>query len=132
MKSIFSKGKKDPSAVTKTNDVVIKADAAKGGMKLLGTARDNLLNTVQHSKLKKIVNDLFRPGAKVGSGSSMDAFRLEQLTGAKVGGKTHGTKLIQYRTALQRLWKNRANLSASDRKTVKQLLNDIQNALSGY
>ena len=44
----------------------------------MGTARDNLLNAVENPKLRNIVNDLYRPGAKVGSGSSMDAFRLEQ------------------------------------------------------
>ena len=98
---------------------------------LLGTARDNLLNMVQNPKLKKIVNDLYRPGAKIGGGSSMDAFRLEQLTGVSVGGKTHGTKLIQYRKALQKLWKDKHNLSDNDKQIVKQLLDDIQNALSG-
>jgi len=47
----------------------------------------------------------------------MDAFRLEQLTGG---------------TALQRVSRNRANLSAVDRQITKQLLEDIQNALSGH
>ena len=98
----------------------------------MGTARDNLLNAVENPKLRNIVNDLYRPGAKVGSGSSMDAFRLEQLTGGTVGGKTHATKLLNYRTALQRVWSNRANLSAGDRQITKQLLGDIQNALSGH
>ncbi|WP_114752777.1 hypothetical protein [Pleomorphovibrio marinus] len=109
-----------------------KITAARGGTKLLGTARTNLLSRVQNPKLKNIVNDLYRPGAKVGSGSSMDAFRLEKLTGGTVGGKSHHTKLLNYRTALQRVWGNRANLSPSDRQITKQLLQDIQNALSGY
>lgn len=100
--------------------------------KLLGTARDNLLNAVENPKLRNIVNDLYRTGAKVGSGSSMDAFRLEQLTGVPVGGKPHAIKLFNYRPGLQRLWSNRANLSAGDRQITKQLLGDIQNALSGY
>jgi hypothetical protein len=109
--------------------------ATKGGsaeVKLLGTVRDNLLNTVENPKLRNIVNDLFRPNAKVGSGSSMDAFRLEQQTGVAVGGKMHTTKLLNYRTALQRVWNNRDNLSAGDRQITKQLLGDIQNALSGH
>ncbi|MEM8940443.1 MAG: hypothetical protein AAGC64_13980, partial [Bacteroidota bacterium] len=105
---------------------------AKSSTKLLGTARDNLLNAVKNPKLKNIVNDLYRPGAKVGNGSSMDAFRLERLTGGTVSGKSHHTKLLNYRKALQRVWGNRSNLSPSDRQITKQLLQDIQNALSGY
>lgn len=77
-------------------------------------------------------NNLYRPGAKVGSGSSMDAFRLEQLTGGTVGGKSHSTKLLNYRTALRRLWSDRANLSTGDSQITKQLLGDTQDALSGY
>lgn len=61
----------------------------------------------------------------------MDAFRLEQLTGGTVGGKIHATKLSNYRTALQRVWKNRGNLSEGNREITKELLTDIQNALSG-
>lgn len=53
----------------------------------MGTARDNLLNVVENPKLRNIVNDLYRPGAKVGSGSSMDVFRLEQLTGVLLGAR---------------------------------------------
>jgi len=99
--------------------------------KAIEGARGNLLRAAENAKLRNIINDLFRRGAKVGGGSSMDAYRLEQLTGGTVGGKTHGTKLLQYRTALQRLWNNRTNLSATDKQIVKELLTDIQNALSG-
>jgi hypothetical protein len=62
----------------------------------------------------------------------MDAYRLEQLTGGAVGGKNHTKKLFDYRSALQRVWRNRAALSAGDRQITKQLLGDIQNALSGF
>jgi len=99
--------------------------------KSLGTSRDNLLGSVENPKLKNIVNDLHRPGAQIGNGSSMDAFRFEKLTGGNVGGKSHFQKLIDYRTALLKLWQNRTTLSTSDQQVVKSLLNDIQNALSG-
>ncbi len=105
---------------------------SKNGIKLLGTTGQNLLNSVENPKLKNLVKDLFRPTAQIGSGSSMDAFRVEQLTGGTVGGKSHHTKLLNYRTALQKVWSNRANLSPSDKQITKQLLQDIQNALSGY
>lgn len=98
----------------------------------MGAARNNLLNAVENPKLRNIVKDLYHSGAKVGSGSCMDAFRLEQLTGGIVGGKSHSTKLLNYRTALRRLWNDRTNLSTGDSQITKQLLGDIQDALSGY
>lgn len=101
---------------------------SKGG---LGTARDNLLPVIQNSKLKNLVNDLYRAGAKVGGGSSMDAYRFEVLSGLTVGGKSHTQKLLDYRSALLKLWSNKSSLSQNDRGIVKHILTDIQNALSG-
>lgn len=115
------------SAFRQSGDNIVST----AGNNLLGTARDNLLAGVQNSKLKNIVNDLFRAGAKVGGGSSMDAYRFEMLTGATVGGKSQGQKLLDYRTALQKLWSNRSSLSQNDRAVVKHIITDIQNALSG-
>lgn len=91
-----------------------------------------MLSSVENPKLRNIVENLYRPGAKIGSGSSMDAFRLEQLTGGTVSGKTHSKKLLDYRKGLQNVWDDRANLSTGDRQITKQLLGDIQNALSGH
>lgn len=125
-------------AVNVVDDVAVAAadevaeGVGNGGTKLLGNARDNLLSAVENPKLRNIVDQLYRPGAKVGRGSSMDAYRLEQLTGGTVGGKSHAKKIIDYRKALQRMWSDRANLSSGDRQITKQLLEDIQNALSGH
>ncbi|MDU1893086.1 MAG: RHS repeat-associated core domain-containing protein [Dysgonomonas sp.] len=110
----------------------IKGGSIKGIKGLIGTARSNLLNKVINPKLKNVVNDLYRPGAQIGSGSSMDAFRLEVLSGVAVNGKTHGTKLIMYRTALQKLWDKKSSLTKEEQVIVKQLLTDIQDALSGF
>ena len=129
---VFGQVMKNTAVKAAVESVAEGGSIANTSTKLLCTARDNLLSAVQNSKLRNIVNDLYRPGAKIGSGSSMDAFRLEQLTGGTVGGKTHAIKLLNYRTALQRVWGNRANLSASDRQITKQLLEDIQDALSGH
>ncbi len=115
------------SAFRQSGDNIVST----AGNNLLGKARDNLLAGVQNIKLKNIINDLFRATAKVGGGSSMDAYRFEMLTGATVGGKSHGIKLVEYRTALQKLWSNRSSLSQNDRAVVKHLITDIQNALSG-
>jgi len=98
--------------------------------RLIGTTRMNLLNSAQDSKLRNLINDLYRENSQIGSGSSMDAYRFEQRTGALVGGKSHTQKILNYRTALIKVWRKRANLSSGDRQIVEKLLNDIQNALS--
>jgi hypothetical protein len=67
------------------------------------------------------VEELYRPNAKLGNGSAMDADRIE-------GG--HGQKLMERQTQLTRLSRD-PKLSATDREIVVHLLNDIQQALSG-
>lgn len=114
-----------------TGDVPIGPAGGASLIKLLGTARSSFMNAVKNPKLLNIVKDLYRNNAKIGNGSSMDAFRFEQMTGQAVGGRTHGQKLLDYRNALQKLWNNRSNLNSGDKQTVKQLLKDIQDALSG-
>lgn len=113
---------------TKPDNVRISL-ANEVDVKLLGTARDNLLNSAKDPKLRNIVNDLFRPDAQIGNGSAMDAYKFQKLNGALVGGKSHGTKLIIYRNALEKLWGS-TTLNSSDRQIVKYLLTEIQNALS--
>jgi RHS repeat-associated protein len=82
-------------------------------------------------KLSNILNDLFRAKGAIGSGSTADAIRYELQTGLKVGGKTHLTKGIEYRNALLKMLRD-PSLSAGERATVKAILTDLQNALSGY
>jgi hypothetical protein len=102
-----------------------------GNLKSLGTARTSFQNAVKNQKLSNIVNELYKRNARVGNGSSMDAFRYEQLTGLTIRGRSHGQKILDYRKALQKLWHNRQDLSNSEKQVVKELLKDIQNALSG-
>ncbi|CNC72618.1 TPA: hypothetical protein ACQQX6_001341 [Yersinia enterocolitica] len=47
---------------------------------------------VKDGNLKNIIDDLYRPNAKVGSGSTADAVRYELATGEKVGGRGHVEK----------------------------------------
>lgn len=42
------------------------------------------------------MNDLYRPRAKIGSGSTADAVRVEQETGETIGGKFHREKAENY------------------------------------
>ncbi|MFP1463669.1 hypothetical protein ACLB1E_31895 [Escherichia coli] len=52
---------------------------------------------VTDSNLKNIIDDLYRPNAKVGSGSTADAVRYELATGEKVGGRGHVLKAQDYK-----------------------------------
>jgi RHS repeat-associated protein len=81
-------------------------------------------------KLSNILNDLFRAKGTIGSGSTADAIRYELQTGLKVGGKTHFTKGVGYRDALIKLLHD-PSMSPSQLATIKAILTDLQNALSG-
>jgi RHS repeat-associated protein len=92
-------------------------------------ARNELLSAVTDQGLKDVIDNLLRPNAGVGDGSSMAAFREEVQTGAKVGGRSHGLKLIERRTQLMRLYRS-GRLNPTDRAIAKGLLIAIQDALS--
>lgn len=87
-------------------------------------SRGKLVDKIQNTKLKNIAKDLYRPGVKVGD-------RFESATGLNVGGKTHAIKLLNYRSALMKIWKVRSTLNRFDKRAVKELLKDIQYALQG-
>ena len=97
---------------------------------LLLSPRDAFLSRVSNPRLRNIITQLFRRNARVGSGSAMDAFRFEQRTGILLSPSGHGLKLFERRSQLQRL-RRELSLFSADRQVVKELLIDIQNALSG-
>jgi hypothetical protein len=82
-----------------------------------------------NAKLRNILNSWNRTGRGAGSGSTADAVRHELATGQLVGGKGHVIKALEMRTALTKLLHDKS-LSAADRSIVKDLLIDIQDALS--
>lgn len=65
-------------------------------------------------KLSMLLNDLYRPNAKIGSGSTADAVRHEMRTGEAVGGKFHSQKAVDYSLALQKWLDNNPNASRQD------------------
>lgn len=85
---------------------------------------------VADARMKNIVGDLFKPGAKVGNGSTADAVRHELRTGELVGGRNHLTKA---RETLTRLRNHMNDLEASpaDKGTAKLLAEDLINAMRG-
>ena len=95
-------------------------------------AREKLLNAVENPKLRNIVSSLYREikGEIIGSGSAMDAVREELRTGVLVQGKNHSNKIKEAANGLLRL-SRRTDVSETDRKIISELLEDINNALSG-
>jgi hypothetical protein len=88
---------------------------------LLGTTRMRLLNRATDSRVKDVIKQLYRLGARIGSGSSADKFRRDG---------SHLKKLHERKTQLERLARD-SKLNAADRGIVQELLEDISNALSG-
>lgn len=95
--------------------------ALKTAPKLLGTARINLLNIVEDQELKTLVSELYRDGAKFGSGSTADMIRI-------VGDEGHILKGQNYLKAFQKLWESR-HLQGKDSQIVSMILNDLKDAL---
>jgi RHS repeat-associated protein len=100
------------------------------GVGLLGTTGSNFLQNVTNIKLQNIISNLYRPGAQIASGSTMDAIRNEIATGLQTGGKWHSLKGFESRNGLLKLWRG-GSLNATEQSIVKQLLIDLQDALSG-
>ncbi|KEY58940.1 hemagglutinin repeat-containing protein [Serratia sp. DD3] len=86
---------------------------------------------VKDENLKNIIDDLYRPNAKVGSGSTADAVRYELATGEKVGGRGHVEKAQTYSKALQDWLNKNPQASSSDKAAAENVLKDMQNALKG-
>ena len=104
--------------------------AVRAGRRAIATTRSRLLSNATDPRVRDVVEQLYRRGAKKGSGSAMDAYRHEQRTGELLSPKGHGTKLLERRTQLQDLVRD-PKLNDTDRRIVRDLLIDIQNALSG-
>jgi len=97
-------------------------EAIDAAPKLLGTARENLLQAANNPRLSDAIDNLYRRGAKLGDGSSMDALRIEG---------SHLTKILGRRTQLMRM-RTGAGLNATDRQIVREILINMQSALSAH
>ncbi|SFB69505.1 hemagglutinin repeat-containing protein [Collimonas sp. OK412] len=102
------------------------------GAKLTDDLASNMLKPqVSNPKLAGLMDDLYRDGAKIGTGSTADAVRYETETGNSVGGVFHTQKAQNYSTALQYWLDSNPNASFSDRSAAQNVLRDLQNALKG-
>jgi hypothetical protein len=86
---------------------------------------------VSDKALSSIVNKLYRPNAKVGSGSTAAAVRQELITGRSVGRAFHSQKATDSIVELQRWLGRNPTASAADRAAAENLIIDMKNALRG-
>lgn len=84
---------------------------------------------VTDPRLKKLVDPLYRPNAKVGSGSTADAIRHERATGEAVGGRLHSQKGEDTVRALQKWLDNNPQASPGDRAAAENVIADMKDAL---
>jgi hypothetical protein len=80
-------------------------------------------------RLKSHLNTLYRPNAKIGSGSTAAAVRHEEETGGQVGGKNHSQKASDSVLHLQRWLAGNQQARPGDRAAAENVLRDQQNAL---
>ena len=86
---------------------------------------------VTNTQLAGLMDDLYRDGAKVGTGSTADAVRYEIANGVPVGGAFHTQKAQDYSKALQKWLVLNPKASFSDRSAAQNVYNDLQNSLKG-
>lgn len=83
-------------------------------------------------QLEKVLDENYRPNAKIGSGSTADALRHEILTGEKVGGREHRQK-AENTAEFLRDWlrknENNKNVLDVDKAAVQNVLKDLDDAL---
>ena len=96
-----------------------------GRPELSGSSRDKLLTTVQNSELRKIVNELYRPGASVGDGGTA-AILVEEFNN---GSSTHLIKAIERLKQLRNLASS-GKLGFNDLDVVEALIDDLEYAVS--
>ena len=87
--------------------------------------------TTTNPVLSKAMDEIYRDGASVGSGSTAAAVRQERATGGTVGGRTHTQKAEGYVKFLERWLQKNPTASPGDRAAAENVLRDLRNALGG-
>jgi RHS repeat-associated protein len=107
--------------------VVRRGDDAADAAKTI-TRRDSLLGSARDPGLRDAVDQLFRPTATIGDGSSMAAYAYERATGQLLSPTGHRQKLVDRLAQLQGILR-RKDLAAGDRAIAEQLMFEIQSVL---
>ncbi|MDO4501674.1 MAG: hypothetical protein Q4D06_00680 [Coriobacteriia bacterium] len=93
------------------------------------STRSELMSQATTDQVKRIVGELYRPGAEEGDGGTADAIRKQLRTGQLVGGRDHIRKgrerLRQIKKLLSRFPDH------PDRGLLERLRSDLEDALGG-
>jgi hypothetical protein len=81
------------------------------------------------AELNNLLDNIYRPNATVGSGSTAAAVRQEAITGEPIGGRFHKQKAEDSMRALNRWLGNNPNAPTADRAAAENVLKDLGNAL---
>ncbi|HEY6435690.1 MAG TPA: hypothetical protein VIY47_03805 [Ignavibacteriaceae bacterium] len=99
-------------------------------IKMLASPRDFYLSKIENSKLYRIIDQLYRPNAKYGTGSTADAVRHELSGNELLSKSSHIQKAVESRNALSTLINSDQQLSISDKQIASWVREDLQNALT--
>jgi hypothetical protein len=111
--------------VHNTNCSVNRVTGLLGKMpEFSGSTRERLLSAVQNGDLRKIVNELYRPGAKVGDGGTASILTKEFYEGSS----THLQKAQDRVKQLNDLAKS-GKLGLNDLDILDALRDDLENAI---
>jgi filamentous hemagglutinin len=133
-KAAAALGKVATTGGTNSAGVVTSVGTANvaSGVKLADDLAANMVKPiVTDTKLSGLMDDLYRDGAKIGTGSTADAVRYETATGTPVGNVFHSQKAQDYSVALQKWLEANPTASFSDRSAAQNVLRDLQNSLKG-
>jgi len=93
------------------------------------TLRERLLDKVSNERLSGLIDQLYRPPAKVGDGSSMDYWRWEKTAkGMQPSESGHCRKCIMRRRELKKLLRSGA-LEGDGLRIAKSLLRNLNDAM---
>jgi hypothetical protein len=113
----------------------VVAGAVNGGKAFAAglnlSKRDALLTSVTDSHLKKIVDQLYRPGATTGDGGTADMIRHELKTGKLSSPSGHSIKGIGRLNELNKLLES-GSLNKRDTEIATKLAKDLSDALGGH
>ncbi len=95
--------------------------------KLAANTRERMLASVKTEKGKKIISELYRPGAYVGDGGTADKLIDEAINGVQPGEKSHYQKACdRVREIIRTLTKN---LAPGDEKVLAEEKEKLEKAI---
>jgi RHS repeat-associated protein len=118
-------------AITAAGGAIL-APMAELSAAIAQTARLSMLKPlVTNPELEEIVNELFQVTDKLPGGTA-GAVRYESMTGDLLSPAGHAQEAGDIVRQLDTFLKNNAGISTNDQAVAKELIRDLQNALSGH